>query len=93
MLEHPGNKIISRAGIVFSGEMIQQDNIEFEVDQIPALQHSLYFALKTCLDRPSYVSRQYIFDLRYFNIFPLTLTHDIFRHFPSSVVYIVPDTG
>jgi len=62
MLEHPGNKIIARAGIVFSSEGIQQNNIEFEIDQIPALQHSLYFALKTCLHRPSYVFRQYIFD-------------------------------
>ena len=62
MLEHPGNKIIARAGIIFSSHGIQQNDIEFEVDQIPALQYSLYFALKTCLYRPSYVFRQYIFD-------------------------------
>ena len=62
MLEHPGNKIIARAGIIFSSEGIRQNHIQFEVDQIPALQYSLYFALKTCLHRPSYVFRQYIFD-------------------------------
>ena len=82
MLEHPGNKIIARAGIVFSREGIQQNNIEFEVDQIPALQYSLYYALKTCLHRPSYVFRQYIFDtlLKGSEYEDIQLFHEQLRH-------------
>ena len=54
LLEHPGNKIISRAGIVFSREGIQQNNIEFTIDKVPALKYSLYYALKACILRPSF---------------------------------------
>lgn len=62
LLEHPGNKIISKAGIVFSREGIQQNTIEFLVDNVPALKYSLYYALKACILRPSSIMRQYIFD-------------------------------
>ena len=62
ILEHPGNKIIARAGIAYSREGIQQNKIEFHVDNMPALKHSLYYAHKTCITRPSYVFRQDIYD-------------------------------
>ena len=62
MLDHPGNKIIARAGIVFSKEGIKQDNIWFQVDNIPALKHSLYYALKACISRPMSIFRQEVFD-------------------------------
>ena len=62
LLEHPGNKIIARAGIVFSRQGIQQNHIEFMIDNIPALKYSLYYALRACILRPSSIFRQDIFD-------------------------------
>ena len=64
MLDHPGNKIIARAGIVFSREVIRQNDIWFQVDNMPALKHSLYYALRACKSRHLGVSicREEIFE-------------------------------
>ena len=64
ILDHPGNKIIARAGIVFSREVIRQNDIWFQVDNMPALRHSLYYALKACKSKHLGVSicREEVFE-------------------------------
>ena len=75
ILEHPGNKIIARAGIVFSRERIREfedrvhedddfvekEEIDFQVDVVPALKYSLYYVLKACVLQPFSVYPEVIF--------------------------------
>ena len=63
-MDHPGNKIIARAGIIFSREEIRQNDIWFQVDNMPALKHSLYYALRACKSRHLGVSicREEVFE-------------------------------
>jgi hypothetical protein len=53
MLEYPGNKIISRVGIVFSSEKVPENDAVFRIDTVPALKYSLYYALKAFIFGPS----------------------------------------
>ena len=53
MLKYPGNKIISRIGIVFSTERVHEKDAVFRIDKVPALKHSLYYSLKAYILRPS----------------------------------------
>ena len=55
LLEHPGNKIISRAGIVFSKDRVHDNNYNdlYRIDKAPELKYSLYYAIKACISHPS----------------------------------------
>ena len=75
ILEHPGNKIIARTGIVFSRERIREfedrvhedddfvekEEIDFQVDIVPALKYSLYYVLKACVLQPMSVYPEVLF--------------------------------
>ena len=75
ILEHPGNKIIARSGIVFSRERIREfedrvhedddfvekEEIDFKVDIVPALKYSLFYVLKSCVLQPLSVYPEVLF--------------------------------
>ena len=62
LLEHPGNKIIARAGLAFSREALSNNDghdIECMVDNLPALRSSLYFLLRCQKEWPEPDNRYY----------------------------------
>ena len=55
-MEHPGNRIVARAGIAFSREALSNNDghdIECLIDNLPALRCSLYFVLRCQKEWPN----------------------------------------